>query len=189
MRHGKSRGTLNRFTSWNKATLKSLSISILKNQSIRTTLHRAKAVKPLVDSLIHDAKSNTLAAKRRAFQLLGDHGLVSLLFSDIAARFKKDSGGYTRIISLGRRRGDNAEMVIFELMEIKKKEAKKSKKEKVTASREEKNTDTVTEITAGEKKSEGNATAVKEKPPVGKKPNKKFLGGIKSIFKKERDSL
>ena len=191
MRHGKSKGQLNRFTSWHKATLKSLSRSLLMQQSIRTTLHRAKAAKPLVDRLIHDAKSDTLAAKRKAFAVLGDHALVSLLFKDIAVRFKKVTGGYTRIISLGRRRGDNAEMVIFELTEIKKKEIKKTKKDKSVHPHEAPKEEESRESTATEKKPESQATVTKEKdrPQFVKKPNKKFLGGIKNIFKKERDSL
>ena len=192
MRHRKSKGQLNRFTSWNKATLKSLARSILMQQSIRTTLARAKAVKPLVDRLIHDAKSDTLAAKRKAFEILGEHSLVSLLFKDIAARFKKSNGGYTRIISLGRRRGDNAEMVIFELTEIKKKEVKKAvKKAKEVSVHDEKKTEEIQEAPIAEKKPESMLPAAKEreKPPAVKKPSKKFLGGIKNIFKKERDSL
>lgn len=185
MRHRKSKNQLNRFTSWHKATIISLVKNTLIQQSIKTTLHRAKAAKPLLDKVIYLTKSNTLAAKRRAFQILGDHKLVSLLFSEIGPRFVNRQNGFSRIINLGMRRGDSASLVIFELTEIKKKEVKKPKKEKEAKPKEEEplSTKAVGEKPAEEKKAE------KEKPPISKKPTKKFFGGFKGIFKKERDSL
>ncbi len=171
MRHRKKRLDINRFTSWRKATLKSMAANLFIHQSIRTTCAKAKAVRPLVEKLVSLAKVNTLFAKRRAFIMLGDHKLVSVLFSEIGPRFVNRVGGYTRIIKIGSRRGDNAEVVIFELTEIKKKEPKKLK-EKIV-----------------EEKEHQENTAIKEKPPIVKKPAKKFLGGIKSIFKKKSDSL
>lgn len=179
MRHRKSKHQLNRFTSWRKATLKSLARNILKDQSIKTTLSKAKAARPVVERLITLSKSSTLAAKREAFAVLGEHKLVSLLFTEIGPRFAGRTGGYTRILGLGSRRGDNAPMAILELSEIKKKERKKHLKEKVKEP----------EVTAAPEEAPKTPTVVKEKPPVTKKPSKKFLGGLRSIFKKERDSL
>lgn len=173
MRHAKARHQLNRFTSWRKATLKSLARNLLIQQSIKTTEARAKAVQPFIEQLITLAKLNTLFAKRRAYTILGDHKLVSLLFSDMAERFNHRVGGYTRILRIGKRRGDNAEMAILELTEIKKKEKRKvPKKEEVKV-----------------EKPQGTPEKPKERPPQEKKPTKKFLGGIRSIFKKERDAL
>jgi len=189
MRHKKSRLQLNRFTSWREATLASLVRSLLLYQSIKTSLHRAKAARPLAEKLISQAKENTIAARRRAFKVLGDHNLVSLLFKDIGPRFTKRSGGYTRIINLGTRRGDNASMVIWELTEIKTKEVrkpKKAKEEKPKETGEEVVSDARPEETHGKPETQAQA---KEKHPVDRKPPKKFLGGIKNIFKKERDSL
>ncbi len=183
MRHRKSRTELNRFTSWRKATLISIARSLLIYQSIKTTKRKAFLARPLAEKLISLAKKNTLAAKRYAYKILGDHKLVSLLFSDIGPRFSGKNGGYTRIISLGKRRGDDAEIALFELTEIKKKEKKHHpKKEK---SEELKKT---AEAVKEEKKPEAKL-AVKEKPKVDQKPAKKFLGGLKNIFKKERDAL
>ncbi len=188
MRHGKKRLQFNRFTSWRKATLKSLLRSLLLYQSIKTTKVKALAVKPLADKLITLAKKNTLTGKRQAFRILGDHRLVSLLFNDIAARFTNKPSGYTRILNLGKRRGDNAEIAILELTEIKKREIKRHKKEAnqtreiqpETAKREE----------PQEKKPKTEDTGFKEKPYIPKKElPKKFLGGLRNIFKKERDSL
>lgn len=190
MRHKKSRLQLNRFTSWRKATLVSLVRSLLIHQSIRTTKLKALAVKPLAEKLISLAKKNSLAAKRRSYRILGNHRLVSLLFGDIAARFANRVGGYTRILNLGRRRGDNAKLVILELTEVKKKEPKKiSKKEKEEKREEEAEPEIIKEKPLEEKKPKVTELAVKEKPPITKKPVKKFLGGLRSIFKKERDSL
>jgi len=187
MRHAKKRLQLNRFTSWHEATLKSLARSALLHQSIKTTLSRAKAVRPLVEKLITLGKANTLAAKRKAFSLLGDHKLVTLLFNELAPRFADIKGGYTRIIQAGQRRGDGAQAAIFELTVIKKKEPKKTamKKEAKPVIAAE-GAEPAKEAPVEEKKT---AAAVKERPPVSKKPNKKFLGGLRNIFKKERDSL
>lgn len=188
MRHRKNRLQLNRFTSWYKATLISLARNLLIQQSIKTSLNKAKAVKPLVEKLISLAKRNTLNAKREAFRILSDHKLVSLLFNEIGPRFTNRNSGYTRIINLGRRRGDNAQMVILELTEIKKKEVKKPKKEKEVRAKEEAEEEVIKERHVEEKKP-GTAVVVKEKPPITKKPSKKFLGGLRKIFKKKSDSL
>ncbi len=145
------------------------------HQSIKTTLSKAKAVKPEVEKLISLIKLNTLAAKREAFKILGSHELVSKTFKEIGPRFAQTSGGFTRIISLGKRRGDNAEQVVFELTQIVKKEPKKHKKEK--------------EVKPEEPAQSPEAPKVQPKPPAAQKPTKKFLGGLRGIFKKERDAL
>jgi large subunit ribosomal protein L17 len=191
MRHGKKRLQLSRFTSWHKATLKSLARNIIIHQSIKTSISRAKAVRPLVEKLISLAKENTLSAKRQAFKVLGDHKLVSLLFNDIGPLFAKRNSGYTRIISLVKRRGDNAQIVIFELTDKKVKEIKKLKKakeENLKPKAAESSLDVQAEKST-EKKAKEPTTLVKDRQETTKKPAKKFLGGIRSIFKKQRDSL
>lgn len=193
MRHAKKRFQLNRFTSWRKATLISIAKSLLIHQSIRTTKVKAKAAQPLVEHLVTLAKQNTLFAKRQAYRILSEHKLVAQLFSDIAVRFAKRSGGYTRILNLGPRRGDNAQMAILELTELKQVERKKyPKKEKEVRPVE----GTAAEVNAAgehpltEQKPKAKQEVLeKSKPPITKKPTKKFLGGLKNIFKKERDSL
>lgn len=185
MRHSRKRLQLGRFGAWRRATLFSLARSIFIYQSIRTTKSRAKAAQPLIEKLISLAKENTLAAKRRAFAVLQDHRLVNLLFTDIAPRFSTRKGGYTRVLDLGPRRGDNAEMVVLELVEIKKKEKKAARKAKAAEAGVQ---PAAPQKPAEEKKPEAKPKE-KEKPPVKKEPPKKFLGGLRSIFKKERDSL
>ncbi|MFH0826944.1 MAG: 50S ribosomal protein L17 [Candidatus Omnitrophota bacterium] len=190
MRHRKAKYRLSRSTSWRRATLKSLARNLLIHQSIKTTLHRAKAVRPMVEELISLAKANTLAAKREAFRLLGGHPLVTQIFKELGPRFAQIRGGYTRIIQLGKRRGDDAQLVLLELTQIVKKEPKKYKKEKETKPEVISKTEGPKEKPVEEKREgRGPTAAVKEKPPITKKPTKKFLGGLRGIFKKERDSL
>jgi large subunit ribosomal protein L17 len=172
---------MNRFTSWKEATLRSLSRNLLIHQSIHTTLGHAKAVQARVEQLITLAKKNDLSAKRQAFEVLGSHQLGAYLFKDIGPRFSKRTGGYTRIIPLGKRRGDNAEAVIFELTEIVKKVRNAAKKEKAGKTEGAPEAEPIKERQAPEK--------AQEKPPITQKPTKKFLGGLRNIFKKERDSL
>jgi len=188
MRHKQRRLKLNRFTSWRKGTLSNMAKSLLIYQSIRTSLNKAKAAQPLVEKLISLGKKNTLAARRQAYALLGSHRLVNLLFNEISIRFNQRTGGYTRIINLGPRRGDNADIAILELSEIKKKEVTRTKKEKTEKPAKEIPADTIkTEAKeTGESKPEAE---IKEKPPIAKKPTKKFFKGLRQIFKKERDSL
>jgi len=190
MRHAKYKYRLNRHTSWRRATVISLVKSLLIYESIQTTRIKAKAARQLADKLIALAKDNSLIAKRRAYKILGEHALVQKLFTDIAPRFNT-SGGYTRMLNTGKRRGDDAEMVVFQLTVLKKKEPKKHKREK-----EKKPVDQLPEaqekqVTEGESKKPAakQQEVLKEKPPVEQKPPKKFLGGLRNIFKKERDSL
>jgi len=193
MRHRLKRHRLNRFTSWREATLASLVRNLFIYQSIRTTKARALAARPLAEKLISYARKNSLAGKRLAFKELGDHKLVSRLFEDIARRFADRSSGFTRMHSLGKRRGDDAEMVIFELMEIKKKQPRKKKsKEEVKKEPEEKPGETGQRLPKEEQTEEKKAKTevlTKEKPPITKKPSKNFLGGLRGIFKRERDAL
>lgn len=191
---------MNRSTSWRKATLKSLVRSLLIYQRIETTLSKAKALRPVAEKIISLAKKDSLSNKRMVYKILGDHKLVSELFNETAKRFNNRTGGYLRILKLGNRRGDNAQLALVELTELKKEEKKKKKgksekvqKEKkpavLEAPKEKKAEEKKTEEKKTEEKAVKQDTAVKEKPPISKKPTKKFLGGLKGIFKKERDSL
>ena len=193
MRHRKSKYALNRFTSWHDATVISIAKNVLIRERIVTTKIKALAARPLLEKLIGLGKKNTLHARRQAYKVLGEHSLVSLLFSDIAQRFNDRVGGYVRILGFGRRRGDNAELVLLELTQIKKKEKRPKKiKEEREAGKEDKQLPK--EKPAQEKKAR-QETAVadkereKERPPATKKPDKKFLGGLRNIFKKKSDSL
>jgi len=143
----------------------------------------------MVEKIISLAKEDSLAARREVFKLLSSHQLVTLTFKEIGPRFAQIKGGFTRIIGLGKRRGDDAQMVILELTQIVKKEPKKHKKEKEAKPQEIPKAEAPQEKPVDEKKPETRPRDVREKPPITKKPTKKFLGGLRGIFKKERDSL
>ncbi|MDD5409218.1 MAG: 50S ribosomal protein L17 [Candidatus Omnitrophica bacterium] len=192
MRHAKRRLQLNRFTSWHEATIRSLARNVIICQSIKTTLARAKASRQAIEKLITLAKENTLFARRQAQKVLGEHKLVNILFNEIGPRFSNRSSGFTRIIGLGKRRGDDAEMVIFELTEIKKKEVKKAKPAKEAKPQPAQAADETVEEGSSKKEAaeeKKHEPAVKEGPAKDKKPQKKFIGGIRSIFRKKSDSL
>ena len=99
-----------------RALLRSLATEIIRYGQIKTTKTRAKAVRSEVEKMITLAKDGSLAARRRALGYIYDKELVSELFKAVGERYGNRSGGYTRIIRTKRRRGDNAEMVIIELV-------------------------------------------------------------------------
>ncbi|GAB4534570.1 MAG: 50S ribosomal protein L17 [Pleurocapsa sp.] len=99
-----------------KALLRSLATEIIRHGQIKTTLTRAKAVRSEVDKMITLAKDGSLAARRQALGYLYDKDLVSELFKAVSDRYSDRQGGYTRIVRTKRRRGDNAEMAIIELV-------------------------------------------------------------------------
>ncbi|MGK7885137.1 MAG: 50S ribosomal protein L17 [Crocosphaera sp.] len=99
-----------------KALLRSLATELIRHGQIKTTKTRAKAVRSEVERMITLAKDGSLAARRKAISYLYDKNLVHALFADAPERYKGRKGGYTRIVRTVRRRGDNAEMAIIELM-------------------------------------------------------------------------
>ena len=136
MRHGIAGNKLGRNSSARKATVRDIAKAALIQQRICTTEAKAKEARKLVDKLITLGKKGTLADKRRAFAILCDHKLVSNLFTKTSPRFKDRAGGYTRIIPLGNRRGDNAKLAFLELTE--KEEIVVSKPKSATAAKTKK---------------------------------------------------
>ncbi|MFA6142433.1 MAG: 50S ribosomal protein L17 [Candidatus Omnitrophota bacterium] len=130
MRHRKKRSKLSMMTSHRKATLRNMARSLLKFQRIETIRARAKEVRRLVEHLITLSKTDTVTSRRHAYDILSDRDLVSKLFKEISPLFKSRTSGYTRIIPMGFRRGDGADMCILELTE-KKIVEKLPKKKKV----------------------------------------------------------
>ena len=99
-----------------KALMRSLATEIIRHGQIKTTLIRAKAVRSEVDKMITLAKDGSLAARRQALSYIYDKELVNELFKAVGDRYGNRNGGYTRIVRTKRRRGDNAEMAIIELV-------------------------------------------------------------------------
>lgn len=114
MRHLKKGRKLGTDASHTKAMLRSLAIGVLSNDRIKTTETRAKEVRPLVDKIITWAKKGDVHSRRLAIAALGNKEVVSKIF-DEKERFEGRPGGYTRILKLGPRKGDNAPMVLLEL--------------------------------------------------------------------------
>lgn len=132
MRHLVKGKKLRRNTAQRKALLRNLVTSFLEKERIKTTLAKAKAARPLAEKMITLAKKDTLHARRQALQFIYKKSVVKKLFDELGPRFIERPGGYTRIIKLGPRQGDGAEMAILELIgsEFKKKKKKKKEKEK-----------------------------------------------------------
>jgi large subunit ribosomal protein L17 len=99
-----------------KALLRSLATQVIRHGQIKTTQTRAKAVRSEIDRMITLAKDGSLAARRKALGYLYDKELVSELFNAVEERYGNRNGGYTRVVRTKRRRGDNAEMAIIELV-------------------------------------------------------------------------
>ncbi len=107
---------LGRPTAHRQAMLRNLVTSLLREGRIETTLARAKETQRMADKMITLGKKGDLAARRRALSYIYDEDVVTTLFTDIAERYEDRNGGYTRVLKLGPRRGDSAEMAIIELV-------------------------------------------------------------------------
>jgi len=116
MRHQKDVKKLNRTASHRHATLASLAVAVIAHKHIRTTTLKAKEARRFVERLITHAKKNTVAARRLVFSKLRQRTAVTELFNEIAPKFASRHGGYTRVIKLGQRQGDGAEVSILELV-------------------------------------------------------------------------
>ncbi len=116
MRHRKIGRQLSRNSSHRKATLQSLTVSLLKHETIKTTLAKAKELRRVAEPLITKAKSDSVANRRLAFARLRDAEVVGKLFTDIGPHFKERPGGYVRILKYGFRAGDKAPMALVQLV-------------------------------------------------------------------------
>lgn len=117
MRHGKKHNHLGRTTSHRKAMLANMASSLIKHKRITTTLAKAKALRVYVEPIITKSKNDTTHSRRTVFAYLQDKEVVTELFRDVAAKVANRPGGYTRIIKLNNRLGDNAEMALIELVD------------------------------------------------------------------------
>ncbi len=138
MRHRVAGKKLGRKTAHRKMMFRNLVTSLLDKERIHTTLPRAKAVRPLAERMITLGKRESLHARRQALSFVKDPGVVSKLFATLAPRFAQRSGGYTRIIRLGFRDGDGAQMAILELIGSEFKPAKKEEGKGKKTKKEEK---------------------------------------------------
>ncbi len=117
MRHRMSGRKLNRTSAHRKAMLRNMAAALVKHEQIKTTLPKAKELKPYLDKLITLGKRGDLHARRQALSVLGDRALTAKLFDTLAPRYAERNGGYTRVLKVGPRYGDAAPMAYIELVD------------------------------------------------------------------------
>jgi large subunit ribosomal protein L17 len=182
MRHQKKTIKLSRTAEHRKALLANQVCSLIEHQRIKTTLAKAKAVRPLAEHMVTLGKSGSIHARRTALATLRQKSAVKKLFDDIAPRSAERNGGYTRIVKLGQRKSDSAPMAFIEwvdtteLVEEKPAEEKKAKRkeaeakpkkvelEAVTPKEEEPAAKEETPVAKEEKPAEAPASAEESKP-------------------------
>ncbi|MCH8917196.1 MAG: 50S ribosomal protein L17 [Alphaproteobacteria bacterium] len=108
---------LNRTSAHRKAMLRNMAAALVKHEQIKTTLPKAKELKPYLDKLITLGKRGDLHARRQALSVLGDRALTAKLFDTLAPRYAERNGGYTRVLKVGPRYGDSAPMAYIELVD------------------------------------------------------------------------
>jgi large subunit ribosomal protein L17 len=126
MRHRNSGRQLSRNSSHRHALLRNMATSLLRHETIRTTVPKAKELRRVVEPLITLAKIDSVAKRRLAYARLRDVAVVEKLFDDLGPRFKARAGGYTRILKMEPRPGDSADMALMQLVEEVKAEAEKA---------------------------------------------------------------
>jgi len=117
MRHNVHGRKLGRTSAHRTAMFRNQLASLIEHERIRTTLAKAKELRPLAERMITQGKKDNLHARRLVGRMVPDRGKITKLFDDIAPRFAERQGGYTRIIKLGPRKGDGAEMALLEFVE------------------------------------------------------------------------
>ncbi|MDM1048582.1 50S ribosomal protein L17 [Sphingobacterium hotanense] len=135
MRHGKKVNHLGRTDSHRKAMLANMATSLIKHKRITTTLAKAKALRTYVEPLITKSKNDTTHSRRTVFAYLKDKDAVTILFREVSEKVASRPGGYTRIIKLENRLGDNAEMAFIELVDYNEVYGKTAKTEKKSTRR------------------------------------------------------
>lgn len=138
MRHGKKVNHLGRKTAHRKAMLANMACSLIEHKRINTTVAKAKALKQFVEPLVTKSKEDTTHNRRIVFSRLRQKDAVTELFKEVSVKVGDRPGGYTRIIKLGNRKGDNADMAMIELVDyneiynagkaVKKKSTRRSRR-------------------------------------------------------------
>ena len=162
MRHGKKNNHLSRTNSHRRAMLANMASSLILHKRITTTLAKAKALRVYVEPIITKSKNDTTHSRRTVFSYLQDKDVVTMLFREVAEKVANRPGGYTRILKMGNRLGDNASMALIELVDYNEiyKTGEVSVEKKITRRR-------------GSKSKKADVVAVEgqvEAPPVEETP-------------------
>jgi large subunit ribosomal protein L17 len=135
MRHGKKVMHLGRKTAHRKSMLANMACSLIEHKRINTTVTKAKALKQFIEPLITKAKDDSTHNRRTTFRYLRNKIAVSALFREVAAKVGDRPGGYTRVIKLGNRLGDNADMAMIELVDFNETYSTKDERKKKSTRR------------------------------------------------------
>lgn len=196
MRHRKKTQKLGRNKAHRTATLRNMARALFEHHQIKTTLTRAKAARGFIERLITFGKKGTVAARREVFKSLQNHKLVQVLFEEIAPTYADRNGGYTRVIKLGRRKGDGAEVAVLQLVgfepliidekkQAPKKARKKAAPKKETAPAEEKTEKEAAAEEPVEKKEAPKKKTAKKEDKAAKPEKKKAPQKAKPAAKKK----
>ena len=162
MRHGKKINHLGRTTSHRKAMLANMANSLIESKRITTTVAKAKALRKYVEPLITKSKTDTTHSRRTVFSYLQNKYAVTSLFGEIAEKVADRPGGYTRIIKLGNRLGDNADMCMIELVDYNEIYSRKEEVEKPKTRRSRRGGKKEDEVKAETKTAEVKADVIVE---------------------------
>lgn len=163
MRHNKSFNHLSRTSAHRSAMLSNMAASLIVNKRINTTVAKAKALRMYIEPILTKAKEDTTHSRRIVFSMLQDKAAVTELFREISAKIADRPGGYTRIIKLGTRLGDNADMAMIELVDYNELLLGDSDSKKAKTTRRRRSTKKKTEDDAKVVAKEKPAKAAKEK--------------------------
>src|SRR5712675_308117 len=186
MRHQKKTIKLGRTADHRRALLPNQVCALIQHQRIKTTLAKAKAVRPLAERMVTLGKNGSIHARRRALAVLRQKNIVKKLFDDIAQRSAERNGGYTRIVKLGARKSDSARMAFIEWVDAEHVAEEKPKKEKKTKHKEkEAKLQQAEPVQAAQEETKAEAPAARYEEPTARpteepKPKKRRWFGRKS---------
>jgi large subunit ribosomal protein L17 len=179
MRHGKKFNHLSRTSSHRSAMLSNMASSLILHKRISTTLAKAKELRKYVEPLLTKAKDDTTHSRRVVFSYLNDKDSVKTLFDEVAEKISGRPGGYTRIVKLGNRLGDNSDMCIIELVDFNENLLKdaapakpKTRRSRRGGSKSSANTESTSKVEK-EVKAESKEEKVEQKPASADKEAKK----------------
>ena len=193
MRHRKQGRALSRNPSHRRAMLANMATSVLEQERVQTTTAKAKEVRRLVERLITFGKRNDLHARRQAVRVIRNRSVVAKLFGTLADRYADRAGGYTRIIHIGHRQGDAAEMSILELIDreetidVEAAEPKKEQPQPKKTRRSSKEAEAASEAEVEAAPEAVTEEAIKSEPEVEAAPEAEVDGSKTKKSKKADD--
>ncbi|HET9795257.1 MAG TPA: 50S ribosomal protein L17 [Thermoanaerobaculia bacterium] len=174
MQHNRFGRKLRRSTSHRLAMFRNQLMSMVEHERIATTLEKAKELRPLVERVVSMGKNDSVPARRKVFRWVPSRPLVKKVFDTLGPRFTDRPGGYTRILHLGRRRGDNSEEAILEFVDFKFTPKERGPKRESTMERARRSVSSKVETIRKEKEAESAEAAAAEGSPSEKpKPKRK----------------